>query len=56
LLLAEGQVSDYRGAATVLSKLPGAEVLISGKGCDNDWFREALVGLDIAPCILGRAN
>ena len=29
LLLTEGQVSDYRGAATVLTDLPDAEVLIA---------------------------
>jgi transposase len=49
LLLTDGQVSDYRGAATVLSKLPAAEALLADKGYDSDWFREALVGLDIAP-------
>jgi transposase len=34
LLLTEGQVSDYRGAATVLSDLPDAEVLIADKGVE----------------------
>ena len=32
LLLTEGQVSDYRGAASVLPDLPDAEVLIADKG------------------------
>ncbi len=41
LLLTEGQVSDYRGAATVLPDLPDAEVLIADKGYDSDWFRQA---------------
>ena len=31
LLLTEGQVSDYRGAATVLPDLPDADVLIADK-------------------------
>ena len=56
LLLTEGQVSDYRGAATVLPDLPDADVLIADKGYDSDWFREALTGLKIEPCIPGRAN
>ena len=56
LLLTEGQVSDYRGAATVLPALPDAEVLIADKGYDSDWFRETLYELEIAPCIPGRAN
>jgi transposase len=56
LLLTEGQVSDYRGAATVLPELPDAKVLIADKGYDSDWFREALTGRDIEPCIPGRSN
>ena len=56
LLLTEGQVSDYRGAATVLSDLPDANFLIADKGYDSDWFREALTDLEIEPCIPGRAN
>ena len=61
LLLTEGQVSDYRGAATVLpdlpdADLPDADVLIADKGYDSDWFREALTDLEITPCIPGRAN
>ena len=56
LLLTEGQVSDYRGAATVLPNLPEADRLIADKGYDSDWFREALTDLEITPCIPGRAN
>ena len=56
LLLTEGQVSDYRGAATVLPDLPDADVLIADKGYDSDWFREALSELEIDPCIPGRPN
>ena len=56
LLLTEGQVSDYRGAATVLTDLPEADVLIADKGYDSDWFREALTFLEITPCIPGRKN
>ena len=56
LLLTEGQVSDYRGAATVLTDLPEADVLIADKGYDSDWFREALTFLEITPCIPVRTN
>lgn len=56
LLLTEGQVSDYRGAATVLPALPDAEVMIADRGYDSDWFREALTNQGIKPCIPGRKN
>ena len=56
LLLTEGQVSDYRGAATLLTDLPEADVLIADKGYESDWFREALTVLEITPCIPGRTN
>jgi hypothetical protein len=32
LLITEGQVSDYRGASTVLPALLDAEILIADKG------------------------
>ena len=56
LLLTDGQVSEYPGAATLLPALPDAEVLIADRGYDSNWFREALIELEIAPCIPGRAN
>lgn len=56
LLLTEGQVSDYRGAATALPALPEADVLIADKGYDSDWFREALADLKIEPCIPWRKS
>ena len=57
LLLTEGQVSDYRGAATVLPVLPpDATAMIADRGYDSDWFREALTDLEITPCIPGRRN
>jgi len=36
LLLTEGQVSDYRGAATTLPNLPSADILIADRGYDRD--------------------
>ena len=56
LLLTEGQVSDYRGAATVLPALPDADTLIADRGYDSNWFREALADREIEPCIPGCKN
>ncbi len=42
LLLTEGQVSDYKGAATMLPAMPSALVLIADRGYDADWFQQAL--------------
>jgi len=36
LLLTEGQVSDYKGAATMLPAMPTAPVLIADRGYDAD--------------------
>ena len=46
-----GQVSDYTGAAALLSCLPDAEWLLADRGYDADWFREALIDRGITPCI-----
>jgi hypothetical protein len=56
LLLTEGQISDYRGAAIMPPALPNADRLITDRGYDSDWFRNALVEQDIPPCIPGRKN
>ena len=56
LLLSEGQIRDYRGADTILPALPNSDVLIADKGYDSDRFRQALLDLDIQPCIPGRSN
>lgn len=37
-----GQVSDYTGAAAMLSSLPAAEWLLGDRGYDADWFRDVL--------------
>ncbi len=36
-----GEVSDYTGAAALLSSLPSAQWLLADRGYDADWFREA---------------
>ena len=48
-----GQVSDYTGAAAPLGCLPKADWLLADSGYDADWFREALKGKGIKPCIPG---
>ena len=42
MLLSEGQMSDYKGAALMLTALPKAKELLGDKGYDADWFRKAL--------------
>jgi hypothetical protein len=39
MLLSEGQMSDYKGAALMLPALPKAKELLADKGYDADWFR-----------------
>jgi len=51
-----GQVSDYTGAAALLSSLPSADRLLPDRGHDPDWFREALKDRGIKPCIPGRKS
>ena len=48
-----GQVSDYTGARALVASLPAADWLLGDRGYDADWFREALVGKRIKPCIPG---
>ena len=42
LLLTAGQVSDYRGADTVLPTLPDADIPIANEGYDSNRLRKAL--------------
>lgn len=49
-----GEVSDYTGAAAMLSSLPAAEWLLADRGYDADWFRDALKDKGIRACIPGR--
>jgi transposase len=56
MLLSEGQMSDYKGAALMLDALPKARIMLGDRGYDADWFRKALIDRGIAPCIPSRAN
>jgi transposase len=56
MLLSEGQMSDYKGAALMLDALPPAKALLGDRGYDAGWFRNALAARGIAPCIPSKAN
>ncbi len=56
MLLSEGQMSDYKGAALMLDALPRAKAMLGDKGYDADWFRNALIKRGIVPCIPSKAN
>ena len=56
LLLTEGQMSDFKGAALLFEAIPNARSLLGDKGYDANWFRAALLARGIAPCIPPKAN
>jgi transposase len=56
MLLSEGQMSDYKGAALMLPAMPKAKELLAVKGYDADWFRAALAKRRIAVCIPSKSN
>jgi transposase len=56
MLLSEGQMSDYKGAALMLDALPQANTMPADRGYDADWLRRALIQRGIAPCIPSKAN
>jgi len=56
MLLSEGQMSDYKGAALLLPSLPKAKELLADRGYDADWFRAALIEKGITPCIPPKKN
>ena len=56
MLLSEGQMSDYKGAARMLDTLPQAKTMLGDKGYDADWLREALAKRGITACIPSKAN
>ena len=56
MLLTEGQMSDYKGAALMFDSLPKAKVMIADKGYDGDWFRQALAARKTIACIPSKSN
>ena len=56
MLLSEGQMSNYKGAALMLNALPHAKELLGDKGYDADWFRQALAEQGNTACIPSKSN
>ena len=56
MLLSEGQMSDYKGAALMIDALPSAQAMLGDRGYDADWFRNALIAKGIEPCIPSKDN
>ena len=56
MLLSEGQMSDYKGAALMIDALSKAKALPADRGYDADRFRAALAERGIAACIPSRSN
>src|SRR5271154_6535096 len=56
MLLSEGQMSDFKGAALMLPAMPKAKQLLADKGYDADWLRAALAKRRIAACIPSKSN
>ena len=56
MLLSEGQMSDYKGAALMLDALPPAKALLGDRGYDASWFRGALTERGITACIPSKTN
>ena len=56
MLLSEGQMSDFKGAALMLPALPNAKELLADKGYDAGWFRQALAQRGITACIPSKSN
>ena len=56
MLLSEGQMSDFKGAALMIDAFPKAKALLGDKGYDADWFREALAERGVAACIPSKSN
>ena len=56
MLLSEGQMSDYKGAALMVDALPRAKALLGDRGYDADWFRAALAERGITACIPSKIN
>ena len=56
MLLSEGQMSDYKGAALMMPALPAAKELLGDKGYDANWFRAALAERGITACIPPKTN
>ena len=56
MFLSAGQTSDYIGARALISSIPRAGALLADRGCNADWFHNALTKMGILPCIPSRSG
>ena len=56
MLLSEGQMSDYKGAALMLDALPSAKAMLGDRGYNADGLRTALAERGMIACIPSKAN
>lgn len=56
MLLSQGQMSDYKGAALMIDALPEVRATLGNRGYDADWIHAALVARGIEPGIPPRAR
>jgi transposase len=56
MLLSEGQMSDFKGAALMIDAFPNAKSLLGDKGHDAEWFRAAVAERKIEAFIPSKAN
>jgi transposase len=56
MLLSEGQMSDYKGAALMIDALPSAMAMLGDRGYEFDCFCTNLAGRGMIACILSKAN
>ena len=56
MLLSEGQMSDYKGAALMIDAFPKAKALLADRGYDADGFRHAFAQRGITACIPSKTN
>ncbi len=56
LFLSAGNMSDFKGAAELVNRLPQAKALLADRGYDADWLRNALTDRGITPCIPPKKN
>jgi transposase len=56
MLLTEGEASDHRGAALLLSNMPPARELIADRAYDSRPFHDVLLNRGTTPCIPSTRN
>ena len=56
MYLSAGQTSDHVDAVGLLRLMPRVCCLPADRGYDADWFRSALIDMDITPCIPSRKH